>query len=259
MSERRDTFYPAGASIVEKVTVKDGNGDVVDVTGATGTFKLFKNQAGTPEFTKTEADGISLTDPTNGIVTVQTVPTDTECLAPGIYWYELQLTVGSNLYTALYGQIEIGRRAGSANPQPQAEEGGGGIGDACDPLVVAQTVTVEFIQGVYNFSGDTPLAGNIGVRIITSDGNPLAAPVSVEVHDLLSGTAVNPTDYTMTTPQTLNWSASEADGTVKNAVINIAGANSPGTRTVNLDLQNPSGATEGIQNTATANINEAVP
>ena len=122
-----------------------------------------------------------------------------------------------------------------------------------------QTVTVQYTAPSQNLDGSIPFSYNVAVSIITSDGNPLVAPVSVDVRDLLTGTAVNPTDYTMTTPQTLNWSASEADGTVKNATINVAGANSPGVRTVNLDLNNASGATEGAQNTKVINIIESSP
>jgi len=119
--------------------------------------------------------------------------------------------------------------------------------------VPAQTVTFEFILASYFMLNDFPKSENIGVRVVTSDGNALAIPASVEVHDLLTGSAATPGDYTMTTPQTLNWSAAEADMTVKNATVNLSGANGP-TVAVNVDLQNPVGGTEGGQNTAVLDI-----
>ncbi len=111
-----------------------------------------------------------------------------------------------------------------------------------------QTVTVQFSVASSSFPGDTGGAQNIGVSIITSDGNPLAGAVTVDVADLLTGSAINPTDYTMTTPQTLNWIGGDADGTVKNAVLTVAGVNGP-TGTVDLELDNESGASQGVQNT----------
>lgn len=114
---------------------------------------------------------------------------------------------------------------------------------------VTQTVTVEFVNA-NSFFDNVAQSGNqnIGVKITTSDAGPLLAPVSVDVLDLLSGTAGTPGAYTFTSPQTLNWSIGEADQTVKNAVINIVAFGGP-PGTVDLDLDNPSGATEGAQNT----------
>lgn len=118
--------------------------------------------------------------------------------------------------------------------------------------VAPQTVTVQFTAGNFNFDNTFQTGDqNIGVSIITSDGNPLVAPVSVDVRDLLTGSAGGGT-YSMTTPQTLNWSASEADGTVKNAVINVVAFGPDGT--VDIDLDNASGASEGVQNTALVGI-----
>ena len=122
-----------------------------------------------------------------------------------------------------------------------------------DPPAPPQTVTVEFVAANFNFAGDTPGAQSIGVTIITSDGQPLVNPVQVDVRDLLTGSASTPGDYTMATPQTLNWAASDPDGTIQSAVITIAGVNGP-TETVDLDLDNVVGATEGAQNTATVFI-----
>jgi hypothetical protein len=114
--------------------------------------------------------------------------------------------------------------------------------------VPPQTVTVQFIGASTAVSGDTPTLVNIGVSIITSDLLPLVAPVSVDVRDLLTGTAATPLDYTMVTPQTLNWLAAAPSGQVQNATLNTTGVNTGGDPTVNLDLDAAVGATEGVQN-----------
>lgn len=120
---------------------------------------------------------------------------------------------------------------------------------------VVQTVTVQFVSAASSAGGDLPSAQPLSVSIITSDGNPLVAPVSVDVRDTFLGTAGSGLDYTMATPQTLNWNIGDADGTVKDATVNVLGANSPDC-TVNADLDpgSPAGATLGGQTTHTFTI-----
>lgn len=115
-----------------------------------------------------------------------------------------------------------------------------------------QTVTVAFASASSFFDASVVASHNINVEITTSDGLALAAPVSVDVRDLLTGSGTPGVDYNMATPQTLNWSAGEANGTAKSAVIDVLGNNSD--ETVDLDLDNASGATEGAQNTHTVNL-----
>ena len=113
---------------------------------------------------------------------------------------------------------------------------------------IEQTVTVQFTGATTETPGDVAQTVNIPVSILTSNGGTLEVGVSVDVRDLLTGSAGNPADYTMTTPQTLTWASGEADGATKNAVLNTSGANNPD-GTVDLDLDNALGATEGAQNT----------
>src|SRR5690606_38355098 len=77
MSESRALYYPAGESIVEEVVVKKANGDVVNLTGATSSFKVYKQQSGAAIFEKTVGDGVTLDSPTNGEASVETDPADT--------------------------------------------------------------------------------------------------------------------------------------------------------------------------------------
>ena len=113
---------------------------------------------------------------------------------------------------------------------------------------VVQTVLVQFTVPSANVGGDVPSGVNVGVEIITSDGNPLVAPVTIEIHDLLTGSAVPGLDYTMTTPQVLAWAGGEPNGDIKNALISVAGVNSA-TCVVNANMQNPVGAAIGAPST----------
>jgi len=122
-----------------------------------------------------------------------------------------------------------------------------------EPAAPPQTVTVQFTQPSEFFDNGFQNGNqNIPVSIITSDALPLAVGVSVDVRDLLSGSAPTPGGYTMATPQSLSWIPGDASGTVKNAIINIAPGGALGT--VDIDLDSAVGATEGGQNTYTVNI-----
>ena len=116
-----------------------------------------------------------------------------------------------------------------------------------------QTVTAQFAAAPASTPGDIAQAVNIPVSIITSDGLQLAEDVDIDVRDLLTGTAANPADYTMTTPQTLTFVAGTPSGSVLNAVLTTTGVNNPD-GTVNLDLDNVVGASEGAPNTHTITI-----
>jgi hypothetical protein len=126
-------------------------------------------------------------------------------------------------------------------------------------LAPAQTVTVQFTAPQTFTPGDIAQPVNVGVSIITSDAQPLVNPVSVDVRDLLTGSANNPVDYTMVTPQTLNWAPADPSGTVKNAVLNTTGVNTGGDPTVDLDLDGAVVAAEGAQNTHQVVLVTAVP
>lgn len=127
-----------------------------------------------------------------------------------------------------------------------------------DPLElnpVVQTATVQFSGASTFVPGDDPAVVLVGVELITSDGFPLVNPVSVAVHDLLTGNAVpGGVDYTMVTPQVLNWPAASPNGQIQNATLNTSGVNNAPDRNVNLNIQTPTGATLGVQTTHTVTI-----
>ena len=117
----------------------------------------------------------------------------------------------------------------------------------------AQTVTVQFDGDSLVTPGDTPGDVSIPVSIITSDGEVLEAGVSVDVRDLGTGSANTPTQYTMSTPQTLEFPIGSASGSQQVAILTNTGINGA-TGTVDLDLDNPDGATLGAQSTYTVTI-----
>lgn len=132
---------------------------------------------------------------------------------------------------------------------------GSKLSDPFELNPVVQTATVQFAGASTFTPGDTPSGVSVGVELITSDGNPLVNPVSVEVHDLLTGNAVpGGVDYTMATPQVLNWPAASPNGQIESATLNTSGANNSPNRNVNLDIQNPTGAALGGQTTHTVTI-----
>lgn len=91
-----------------EVTVKDGDGTIVDITGAEivftvrvnatdSTFSLQKKNLAAGG----DATQISMDDPTNGIFRLHLLPSDTASLRASKYVYDFQLTMGTDVYTIL--------------------------------------------------------------------------------------------------------------------------------------------------------------
>lgn len=77
-------------------TVTDETGAVVDITGATVNFTVKKDVDDAANvFQLTVGSGITLTDPTNGVMQVAGVPADTDG-NDGQHIYELDMTLGGN-------------------------------------------------------------------------------------------------------------------------------------------------------------------
>lgn len=114
MSPRPNQHFEmiSGDTATITVTVDDGAGGVVDLTGATVTFAMSKDKPGsrfnaTAKITKTVGDGVTLTDPTNGVMTVALDAADTDDLS-GRYHYEIEVTdTSSNVATVTTGIITI--------------------------------------------------------------------------------------------------------------------------------------------------------
>lgn len=108
----------SGDTKVITFTIKDKDGAVVDITGATpidfkvgkrppGREKIYGRETVTAEFSKSLTNGITITDATNGVLTVTIAPTDTKDMA-GDFIYEAQLTDASgNVGTFAQGQFRV--------------------------------------------------------------------------------------------------------------------------------------------------------
>ena len=81
----------SGDDKVITVTVYDNDDDVVDITDATITWRLSQNVDSAALITKTVGDGITISDPTNGIFTITLEPSDTAPLS-GRYYHECEIT-----------------------------------------------------------------------------------------------------------------------------------------------------------------------
>lgn len=94
-----------------KVTVTDGAGGAVDITGATIIFSVKEDISDTDyEIQKTSAQGseITITDAGNGIYEVYLIPADTQNMDLGVYEYDSQLTTSaSKVYTTVRGEFTV--------------------------------------------------------------------------------------------------------------------------------------------------------
>lgn len=92
-----------------QVTVKDGDGVAVDITGAAIKFSVKEEISDTDyEIQKTVGSGITITDAANGIYEVYLLPADTQNMGVGIYEYDSELTTaGGNVYTVVRGEFTV--------------------------------------------------------------------------------------------------------------------------------------------------------
>lgn len=95
MSVRKEyieIYIDQGATFTKTFTVKDSSGDVVDLTGYTGSAQIRKTTSST-DYT---AFTVTFTDRTNGLVTISLTNTQTSALEGTTYYYDVELTDGSN-------------------------------------------------------------------------------------------------------------------------------------------------------------------
>jgi hypothetical protein len=105
------TMYEGDTHTLE-VTVRDEEGNVVDITGATVRWWLAKNNKSTGSdiyVQKTTGAGITLVDPTNGRMNIALVPVDTEGRGGKDYYHEAEVDDGGNISTVLLGKATINR------------------------------------------------------------------------------------------------------------------------------------------------------
>lgn len=91
------------------VAVKDGDGAVVDITGASIKFSV-KEEISDTDYViqKTVGSGITITGAANGIYEVYLVPADTQNIDVGVYEYDSELTTAAgNVYTLIRGEFTV--------------------------------------------------------------------------------------------------------------------------------------------------------
>lgn len=102
----------SGNTKVVVVPVLDQDDNGIDITGVGAEFKVSKNPGSAALFTKAIADGIVLTTPDPGVLTITIAPADTQALA-GTYYFELTITdPAGRISTIAFGSINIRRDVG---------------------------------------------------------------------------------------------------------------------------------------------------
>lgn len=97
----------AGDSKTLVITVRNADGDAVNITGATIKWQAARSYGKTSVISKTTSSGISITDGTNGVFAVTLSPSDTDSLS-GIYHHEAELTAtDTTKSTVLVGTMKI--------------------------------------------------------------------------------------------------------------------------------------------------------
>jgi len=119
------------------------------------------------------------------------------------------------------------------------------------PIRPPQVITVEFQAASSDISSEFVATHTWNIIISTSDGLPTRQQVTVDVVDLLTGSA-NGLDYTMTTPQGLTFPPGTADGAALSASLDVLGNNE--NDDVDAGLQNVVGGLLGVQTTHQINL-----
>lgn len=110
-----DLEIVAGNNITWKMIVENiENGTVPDITGATLTFTVKEKKTDTSAtFTRTTGgNGITLSDPTNGIFKLALIPSNTSSLTPKPYFCDIEITLNALVDTIFLGTLEVLRGVG---------------------------------------------------------------------------------------------------------------------------------------------------
>jgi hypothetical protein len=98
---KRDLEFYFGEHWKVDFEVKDGNGAVIDLTGATLQWRLV-NSLGTTTMTRVVADGITVTSPTSGLCSLSVTPahqTTAAITEENNYNYEFRVTTSGGIVT----------------------------------------------------------------------------------------------------------------------------------------------------------------
>lgn len=122
------------------VTCHDGNGVVLNLTGATLEWQLH-TAAGVLVTTKTIGNGISVAAPTSGVCVISMEASESGSLAPGYYFDQLRVTLANgDVSTQAVGRIE------ALSGGPPAPTTAPGEVDWNDPCAVASLLRSAYFK-----------------------------------------------------------------------------------------------------------------
>lgn len=111
VSQQQNIELYRGDNRTFEVTVKDDDGNAVNITGASIKFSVKERISDSGyKFQKSSAQAseITITDAANGVYEVYLVPDDTQTLDIGSYEYDSQLTTSTGkVYTVVRGEFTI--------------------------------------------------------------------------------------------------------------------------------------------------------
>lgn len=95
-----DIEFVRGDTPTITVTIVDVNDDIFDLTGYTVQFTLKENVNDANANAAIAPATMTVDDPEIGVATITLTYTQTD-LAPGIYWYDIQVNDGTNYHTVV--------------------------------------------------------------------------------------------------------------------------------------------------------------
>lgn len=100
-------MYAGDSKYIDVTTLDADNGGVLDITGCSITYIIYKQSTKNIVITKTVGSGITLTDPSNGRFRITLSPSDTQSMK-GIYNHEAELVdLSSNISTLFTGYFKV--------------------------------------------------------------------------------------------------------------------------------------------------------
>ena len=104
MAAERNIAIYKGDSYTHEIRIKDSANNNTNITGRTYTAQMRKSRSSD---TVVLSFNVSMTNPTNGIVTISLTPEATSSIQPGTYFYDFEETNGSYITTLMSGKISL--------------------------------------------------------------------------------------------------------------------------------------------------------
>lgn len=98
----------AGDDVTLEIQLTDTGGAAVDLSQTEVTWGLAPSAVSEPKLIKTQSDGVTITDATNGTIEIELAPTDTSPLNYGDYYHEVQVVDDNNQVTTFVPDTKIG-------------------------------------------------------------------------------------------------------------------------------------------------------